>query len=61
MSYNRKRKEKARLKRLAEKCGHAWYDADKGRYVRYYLSGRKWNRYTHLKKQANHKVRRGLL
>ena len=58
MSWNRKRNEKARLKRLADNGGKAWYNEEKGCWVRYYYSGRKWNRYTHLKKEANRRVRR---
>lgn len=62
MSHRRSHENRRRLKKLAtatSKCfgGGAWYDEDKGRYIRYYARG--GNGYTKwLRTVANRRVRR---
>lgn len=61
MSYPRSSERNRRLRKLSKaterSCrGGAYYDTDRRRYVRYYLSKTGYARY--LRKQANRKVRR---
>lgn len=62
MSHRRSVDEKNRLKRLSEETPHcyaggAWYDGEKGRYIRVWISGR-GGRPKYLRKRTNKKLRR---
>ena len=62
VSYRRSVQTKARLKRLSKKTPHcyaggAWYDPEKGRYIRIYISGRTARPKFH-RKMSNKKLRR---
>lgn len=59
MGWRRAKERNHRLKKLADNHGHSWYDEEKGRYIKYYLTnngakGRiKW-----IKRQSARKIRR---
>lgn len=62
MSYRRSKERNRRLKKLYEETKHsygsgAWYDEEKGRYIRYYPSSS--TGYTkYLRRISNRKIRR---
>lgn len=58
MSYQRSKEEKHRRAKLAKECGNAWYNADKGFYIKYNRGrrARSWN--SSVKKMSVRKIRR---
>ena len=59
MSWKRKQDEKHRLKKLTNECGHAWFNPEKKRYVRFWLGTKgKHSGIAFWKRQMRRKIRR---
>ena len=61
MNYHSNRERNRKLKKLYEETKHsygsgAWFDEDKGRYIKYTCGGRKYKKY--LKKLSSKKARK---